>query len=80
MHRHDVGVVKVGDSAGFDQVGFGVFGSGDEGGVRHLDGDESLQLLVLRQIDEAETSPSQDSFDAVAADSLRRLGGNLVQI
>ena len=77
---HDVGMVEIGDGAGFGQVGFGVFGSGDEVGVRHLDGDEPLQLLVLRQIDEAETALSQHSFDAVATDPLRRLGGDLVQI
>ena len=46
----------------------------------HLDGDESLQLLVVSQIDEAETAFSQNSFDAVAPDPLWRLGGNLVQI
>ena len=71
-------MVEAGDGAGFGQVGFGVFGPGDEPAVRHLDGDEPLQLLVVGQVDEAEAAFAQDSLDPVATDALGLLGGNLV--
>ena len=53
---HDVRVVEVGDGAGFGQVGFGGFGAIDELAMRHLDGDEPLQLVVVGEVDEAEAA------------------------
>ena len=38
--------------------------------MRHLDGDEPLQLLVVGQVDEAEAALAQDFLDPVATDSL----------
>ena len=78
MHWHDVRVIEVRNGAGFGQVGFGVFGPGDETAVRHLDSDTPLQLLVVRQVNDAETALSQDSLDAIATDVLWLLGGNFV--
>ena len=66
---HDVRVVEVGDGAGFGQIGLGVFGPGNEPAVRHLDGHEPLQLLVVGQVDAPEAALAQDSLDAVATDA-----------
>ena len=65
---NDVRMVEVGDGAGFGQIGFGVFGPGDQLAVRHLDGDEPLQLVVVGQVDEAEAALAQDPLDPVATD------------
>ena len=40
-------MVEIGNSAGFAQVGFGVRGTSDKMGVRYLNGDESLQTVVM---------------------------------
>ncbi len=78
VDRHDVRVVEVGDGAGFGQIGFGVFGASHQLGVRHLDGDEPLQLVVVGEVDEAEAALAQDFLDAVATDVLRLRGGNTI--
>ena len=49
-------------------------GLGHELGVRHLDSDGSLQLVVLGQVDEAEAALAQQLLDPVAADALRDWG------
>ena len=61
-------MVEIGDGAGFGQVGFGVGGLSDELGVRNLDGDEPLQLVVMGEVDEAEAALAQHSLDPVATD------------
>ena len=71
-------VVEAGDGAGFGQIGFGVFGPGDEPAVRHLDGDKALQLLVVGEVNQPEAALAQDSLDPVATDALGRIGGNLI--
>ena len=71
-------MIEAGDGAGFGQIGFGVFGPGHQLAVRHLDGHETLQLLVVGQVDEAEAAFAQDSLDPVATDSLGLLGGRLL--
>ena len=65
---NDVRVVEVGDGAGFGQVGFGVFGAGDQLAMRHLDGDRPLQLVVVGQVDQAEAALAQEPFDPIATD------------
>jgi hypothetical protein len=45
-----------------------VFGPRHPLGVRHLDGHEPLQLLVVGQVDQAEAALTQEPLDAVAAD------------
>ena len=72
----DVRVVEAGDGAGFGQVGFGVFGAVHQLAVRHLDGDEPLQLVVVGQVDEAEAALAQDPLDAVATDPVRLFSGH----
>ena len=61
-------VIEVGDGAGFGQVGFGVFGAIHQLAMRHLDGDEPLQLVVVGEVDEAEAALAQDLLDPVATD------------
>jgi hypothetical protein len=69
--RDNVGVVEIGNSAGFAQVGFGVRGRGDKMGVRNLDGDESLQTVVISEVNEAEASLAQQINDPIATDVRR---------
>ena len=56
MDGNDVGVIEAGDSAGFGQVGFGDLRAGRQIAVRHLDGDQTLQLLIVGQVDDAEAA------------------------
>ena len=65
-------MVKVGDGAGFGQIGFGVFGPGDQLAMRHLDGDKTLQLVVGSQIDNAKAALPEDFLHPVATDLLGR--------
>ena len=74
MNGDDVRVIEVGDSAGFGQVGFGGFGPIHQLSMRHLDGDEPLQLPVMSEVDEAEAALSADFLDPVATDVRRRAG------
>ena len=75
---NDVRVVQAGDGAGFGPVGFGVFGPGDEPAVRHFDGHEPLQLLVVGEENPTETALAQDSLDPEAADAPGLLGGDFI--
>src|SRR5205823_4455484 len=43
--------------------------------MRHLDGDEPLQLVIVGEIDKPETALTDDFFDAVATDVLRLRSG-----
>src|SRR5205814_5086278 len=43
-----------------------------------LDGDEPLQLVIVGEIDEAETASTENFFDAVATDVLRLRSGNSI--
>ena len=68
-------MVEVGDGAGFGQIGFGGFGTIHQLAMRHLDGDETLQLVVVGEVDEAEAAFAQDFLDPVATDLLRTCFG-----
>ena len=78
MDRHDVRVIEIGDRAGFGQIGFGIFGAIHQLAMRHLDRDETLQLVVVGEVDEAETALAQHSLDPVATDLLWCCGGSLI--
>ncbi len=73
MHRDDAGMVEIGDRASLSQIHFRIFGMRDQAGVRHLDGDGPVQLLVLSEIDKAEAPLAQHFLDAIAADPLGML-------
>ena len=72
MHRHDAGMIEIGDRASLGQIRLGIFGLRDQLGVRHLDGDQPIQLLVVSQIDETEApfaqAPSRCGSDRSAGD------------
>ncbi len=72
---NDVGMIEIGDRASLGQIRLGIFGLRDQFGVRHLDGDRPIQLLVLGQIDETEAPFAQHLLDAVATDPLGMFGG-----
>ncbi len=59
-------MIEVGDSACFRQIGIGIFDGGDSITVRHFDGDKALQLVVISQINKAEATLAQHSFNSVA--------------
>ena len=69
-------MVEIGDRPSFGQIRFGIFGMRDQAGVRHLDGDGPVQLLVLREIDKAEAPFAQHFLDAVATDPLGMLAAS----
>ena len=71
-------MIEAGDGAGLSQIRFGIFGPADEVGVRHLDGDGPLQLIVVSQVDETEAALAEDSLHPIATDLLWLLliGGN----
>jgi hypothetical protein len=78
VHRHDVGVIEIGGGAGLRQVGLGVFQPGHQPAVRHLNGYQPLQLVVVGQVNQTESASAQDSFHSVAADVLRCRSGNFI--
>ncbi len=75
MHRHNAGMIEIGNCAGLGQICLGIFGLGDQLGVRHLDGNQPIQLLVMGQIDETEAPFAQHLFDAIATNLFERLSG-----
>ena len=70
VYPHDVGVIEIGDGAGFDQISLGVFGGGHPMPVRHFDRHGAAQLVVISQINEAEAAFAQQPFDPVATNPL----------
>jgi ABC-type transporter Mla maintaining outer membrane lipid asymmetry ATPase subunit MlaF len=49
MHRHDAGMIQVGDRARLSQIRLGIFGLRDQLGVRDFDGNRAIQLLIVSQ-------------------------------
>ena len=70
MHRDDVGMIETCDRASLGQVRLGIFRLRDQFGMRHLNGDVAIQLLIVRQIDEPEAPFAQHLLDAVTTDLL----------
>jgi hypothetical protein len=68
IDRDDMRVVEAGDGAGLGPIGFGISRQSHQSGVRHLDSDVPVQLVVLGQVDPTEAALAQESLDAVAAD------------
>ncbi len=66
--RNDVRVVQPGEDAGFVQVGFHILGLTDPLGVRHLDGDRSVEVIIVRQVDSPEPALTETADDPVAPD------------
>jgi hypothetical protein len=73
MHRHNTGMIEIGDRASLGQIRLGIFGFGDQFGVRHLDGDQPIQLLVVGQLDKAKATFAQYLLDAIATNLCERM-------
>ena len=69
-------MIEIGDRASFGEIGLGIFRLRDQLGVRDLDGNGPVQLLILGQIDKAEAAFAEDLLDAVATDVLWLRSGN----
>ena len=66
--RHDVGMVQLGEDPGFDEKRLDVLGVGDSFGVRHLDGDRAVEVIVVSKIDPSESALTEPTDDPIAAD------------
>lgn len=75
MHRHDVRVVQAGEHSGFGKVVFDVLRAADQVAVRHLDGNASLQHIVVPKVDLAAAALAQNLLNAVSSNLRRKLGG-----
>ena len=72
MNRHDMGMVEVGDDAGFGQVCLDILGPRDSFGAGNLDRNGAVELLVIGQEDLTEAALAQAPEDVVPPD-LRRM-------
>ena len=68
MDRHDVGMVQFGEDAGFVQKRLDILGVGDSFRVWHLDGNWSVEVVVVSKIDPSEPALTQASEDRVTPD------------
>ena len=62
------GMVQLGKDAGFDKKRLDILGASDSFGVRHLDGDRSVEIVIVSQIDPSEPALTQASEDRVTPD------------
>jgi len=60
-----MGMVQVGEDAGFNEKRFHILGVGDSFRVRHLDGYGSVEVIVMSKIDPSEPTLTQASEDRV---------------
>src|SRR5262249_9543541 len=72
MHRDDIGMIQSGDGASLGEVRLSILFAPDQLRMRHFDGHEPAQLLVVREIDDAEAALAKDALDDVAVDPLRQ--------
>jgi len=54
MDRHDVRMVELGEDSGFNKKRLGILGMDDSFRVRNLDGDRTVEVVVVSQIDPSE--------------------------
>jgi uncharacterized protein (TIGR03067 family) len=71
VNGNNVRMIEVGDGASLGEIGFGIAGLGDQPGVRHLDGNKTLQLPIVSQVNEAEAALAKSLLHQVATDLLR---------
>lgn len=58
-------MIEIGDRASLGQICRSIFRFGDQLGMRHLDGNQPIQLLVMSQIDETKAAFTQHFPDAL---------------
>jgi hypothetical protein len=71
-------MVEAGGGASFGEIGFGMFGPKNRPRVRHIDGDKTLQLLIMGEIHKAGATFAQHSLDPVATNTLWCCRGSLI--
>ena len=67
-------MVEIGDHSSLGQIRFRILGLRDQPGVRHVDGDGPVQLLILSEIDKAKAPLAEHFLNAVATDPLGIFG------
>ena len=65
MDRHDVGMVQLGEDAGFNEKCLGILGASDSFGIRHLDGDRAVKVVVVSEIDPSEPALTEPTDDPI---------------
>jgi hypothetical protein len=60
INRDNVGVIEIGDILGFGQVSFDIFGARNQPAVGYLDGNVTVELLIVSLIDPSEATLAQE--------------------
>ena len=68
-------MLEPGEDLGLDEKRFDVLRRRDSFGVRHLDGDGPVELVIVCKIDAPEAALPEQPDDAIAADLDRIAGG-----
>ncbi len=69
MNWHDMGMVQLGEDASFVQIRLHILGMGDTSGVRNLDRDRTIEVVVVREVDPSESALTEEPGDPVAPQS-----------
>lgn len=75
MHRHNAGMIEIGNRASLGEIRLGIFGFGDQYGMGHLDGDLPIQLFIVGKIHQPKAAFTEHSLYPVASDTPRMLSG-----
>lgn len=76
----DVRMIELGDCPRLGQIRFRIFGLGDQLSVWHFDGNQSLQMLIIGEIDKAEAPFAEDFLDAIATGPLGVFSGPSISL
>jgi hypothetical protein len=68
VNRDDVRMFETGYNASFGQIKLGVFGTDNPISVGHLDGHGAAELVIMRQINQPESTFAEQLDDPVASD------------
>jgi hypothetical protein len=71
MDRHDMGMIEFGENSGLNKTRLDILGASDAFRVRHLDGDRSVEIVIVSKIDPSKSALTQTVDDPVTPDLLR---------
>ena len=74
-----MGMVQLREDLGFNQQRFHVLGVGDSFRVWHLDGDRTVKVVVVSEIDTFESALTEPMDDPIAPNFGRISGGEVAQ-
>jgi hypothetical protein len=63
-----MGMVEPGEDAGLVQIGFHIPGISDAFEIRHLDGDRTVEVVIVSEIDPSESASTETTDDPVSPD------------